>query len=56
MELNIKKKFIAIMCFGFVNEIPKTVEELDLFTRDAYLQSSREIKKLVNSYRLKHTV
>ena len=30
----------AIMCFGFTNEIPKTVEELDLMTKDAYLQSS----------------
>ena len=29
------------MCFGFVNEIPKTVKELDLFTRDAYLQSAQ---------------
>ncbi len=30
----------AIMCFGFTNEIPKTVEELDLMTKDAYLQSA----------------
>ena len=28
------------MCFGFTNEIPKTVEELDLMTKDAYLQSA----------------
>ena len=36
-----KKEICAIMCFGFVNEIPKTVKELDLFTKDAYLQSAQ---------------
>ena len=35
-----KKEICAIMCFGFTNEIPKTVEELDLMTKDAYLQSA----------------
>ena len=34
------KKICAIMCFGFTNEIPKTVKELDLMTRDAYLKSA----------------
>ena len=29
--------------FGF-NEIPKNVKELDLMTKDAHLQSIREIK------------
>ena len=27
-----KNEICAIMCFGFANEIPKTVEELDLMT------------------------
>ncbi len=36
-----KKEICAIMCFGFVNEIPKTVKELDLFAKDAYLQSAQ---------------
>ena len=27
-----KKEICAIMCFGYTNEIPKTVEELDLIT------------------------
>ena len=36
-----KKEICAIMCFGFTNEIPKTVRELDLMTRDAYLQSAQ---------------
>ena len=35
-----KKEICAIMCFGFTNEIPKTVEELDLMTKDAHLQSA----------------
>jgi hypothetical protein len=35
-----KKEICAIMCFGFTNDIPKTVEELDLMTKDAHLQST----------------
>ena len=29
-----------MMCFAFTNEIPKTVKELDLMSRDAFLQSA----------------
>ena len=29
------------MCFGFTNEIPKSVKELDLMTKDAYLKSAQ---------------
>ena len=36
-----KKEICAIMCFGFTNEIPKTLKELDLMTRDAYLKSAQ---------------
>ena len=36
-----KKEICAIMCFGFTNEVPKTVKELDLMTRDAYLRSAQ---------------
>ena len=35
------KEICAIMCFGFTDEIPKTVRELDLMTRDAYLKSAQ---------------
>ena len=31
---------MAVMCFGFVNQIPKTVEDLDTFSKDAYLQAT----------------
>ena len=29
----------AVMCFAFTNQVPTTVEELDTFSQDAYLQS-----------------
>jgi hypothetical protein len=41
-----KNEICAIMCFGFTNEIPKTIKELDLMTRDAYLQSAQRDQKI----------
>ena len=41
-----KNEICAIMCFGFTNERPKTVKELDLMTRDAHLQSIRRDQKV----------
>ena len=41
-----KNKLCAIMCFGFTNKVPKTVNELDLFTKDAYLQSAQRDQKI----------
>jgi len=41
-----KKEICAIMCLGFTNEIPKTVKELDLMTRDAYLQSAQRDQRI----------
>ncbi len=41
-----KKEICAIMWFGFTNEIPKTVKELDLMTKDAHLQSIRRDQKV----------
>jgi hypothetical protein len=41
------------MCFGFTNNIPKSVKELDLMTRDAYLQSAlrdQRIGKIAIAY------
>ena len=40
-----KKEICAIMCFGYTNEIPKSVEELDLMTKDAHLQSALRDQK-----------
>ena len=41
-----KKEICAIMCFGFANDIPKTVRELDLMTKDAHLQSALRDQKV----------
>ena len=41
-----KNEICAIMCFGFTNEIPKSVNELDLMTKDAHLQSIRRDQKV----------
>ena len=41
-----KKEICAIMCFGFTNEVPRTVEELDLMTKDAHLQSALRDQKV----------
>jgi hypothetical protein len=43
-----KKEICAIMCFGFTDEIPKTVKELDLMTRDAYLKSAQRDQNIGN--------
>tara|TARA_B100001175_G_C19445664_1_gene608628 strand:+ start:334 stop:873 length:540 start_codon:yes stop_codon:yes gene_type:complete len=41
-----KKELCAIMCFGFTNEIPTSVKELDLMTKDAYLKSAHRDQKI----------
>ena len=48
-----RKEICAIMCFGFTDEVPKTVKELDLMTRDAYLktaQRDQNIGKIAIAY------
>ena len=41
-----KDEIHAVMCFAFTNKIPKTVKELDLLSRDAFLQSVRRDQKV----------
>ena len=41
-----KKEICAIMCFGFANAIPTSVNELDLMTKDAHLQSALRDQKV----------
>ena len=36
----------AVMCFAFTNRIPKNVKELDLMSRDAFLQSATRDQKI----------
>ena len=31
----------AVMCFAYTNEIPKSIDELDKFSHDAFLQSAQ---------------
>ena len=41
-----KDEIHAIMCFAFTNKIPKNVKELDLMSRDAFLQSATRDQKI----------
>ena len=41
-----KKEIYAIMCFGFTDQIPTTVKELELMTKDAYLKSAQRGQKI----------
>ena len=36
-----KNEIHAVMCFAYTNQIPKSVDELDKFSHDAYLQSAQ---------------
>ena len=36
----------AVMCFAFTNKIPKNVKELDLMSKDAFLQSANRDQKI----------
>ena len=36
-----KDEIHAVMCFAFTNKIPKSVRELDLLSKDAFLQSAQ---------------
>ena len=41
-----KGEIHAVMCFAFTNQIPKTVKELDLMSKDAFLQSATRDQKI----------
>ena len=43
-----KNEICAIMCFGFTNEIPKTVKELDLMSKDAFFNSPLSCPSIIN--------
>ena len=38
--VKLKDEIHAVMCVAFTNTIPKTVHELDIYSRDAFLQSA----------------
>ncbi len=41
-----KGEIQAVMCFAFTNDIPKSVRELDLMSKDAFLQSAHRDQKV----------
>ncbi len=41
-----KGEIQAVMCFAFTNDIPKSVKELDLMSKDAFLQSAHRDQKV----------
>ena len=41
-----KDEIHAVMCFAYTNEIPKSVEELDKLSHDAFLQSAMRDQKV----------
>ena len=41
-----KEQIYAVMCFAFTNEIPKSVEDLDKLSKDAFLQSALRDQKV----------
>ena len=48
-----KNETYAVMCIAFTNKIPTTVHELDIFSRDAFLQSvtrDQNIGKIAIAY------
>ena len=51
-----KKEICAIMCFGFTNQIPKTINEFDLMTRDAHMQSASWRSKNIGKIAIAYTV
>jgi len=40
LGLKYKGEIHAVMCFAYTNDVPKTVEELDMFSKDANLQAT----------------
>ena len=40
-----QKEIYAVMCFAYTNEIPKSVEELEKLSTDAFLQSAMRDQK-----------
>ena len=41
-----KRQIHAVMCFAFTNKIPRSVKELDLLSKDAFLQSANRDQKV----------
>ena len=51
-----KNEICAIMCFGFTNDVPKTISEFDLMTKDAHLQSASWRNENIGKIAIAYTV
>ena len=51
-----KDEIHAVMCFAFTDEIPKSVEELDLFSQDAFLKNVQRDPDKVGRIAIAYTV
>ena len=51
-----KDEIHAVMCFAFTDEIPKSVEELDLFSKDAFLKNVQRDPDKVGRIAIAYTV
>ncbi len=51
-----KDEIHAVMCFAFTDEIPKSVEELDLFSQDAFLKNVQRDPEKVGRIAIAYTV
>ncbi len=51
-----KDEIHAVMCFAFTDEIPKSVEELDLFSQDAFLKNVQRDPNKVGRIAIAYTV
>ena len=51
-----KDEIHAVMCFAFTDEIPKSVEELDLLSKDAYLKNIQRDPNKVGKVAIAYTV
>ena len=51
-----KDEIYAVMCFAFTDEIPKSVKELDLFSKDAFLKNVQRDPDKVGRIAVAYTV
>ena len=51
-----KDEIYAVMCFAFTEEIPKSVNELDLFSQDAFLKNVQRDPDKVGRIAIAYTV
>ena len=51
-----KDEIHAVMCFAFTDEIPKSVKELDLFSKDAFLKNVQRDPDKVGRIAIAYTV